>query len=374
MRAIAVFPGERAIRMVDHPEPRLESDSDVLLEMLDVGICGTDREIARFEYGDPPPGSRDLVIGHESLGRVLEASRAVTRVKPGDLVVTMVRRPCGRPGCKPCAAGRQDFCSTGEFTERGIKGRHGYMTEHVVDDQRYMHVVPPDLRSVGVLVEPLTIAEKALIQVWDVERRFPWTAAGVAAGSGRGHGQTAVVLGAGAVGLLGAMALLVRGFETWVYSLEPRESSNARCVEAIGARYLSSSTTSLEALVRSVGTIDLVYEATGVADVAFHVLQKLGVNGVFVLTGVPGRKGPAEIPEGTLMRNMVLKNQLVFGTVNAGPDAFRAAVEDLAMFHARWPTQLRGLVTDRHPPEEAPALLARPPTGIKSVVSFAEPA
>jgi threonine dehydrogenase-like Zn-dependent dehydrogenase len=372
MRAIAVIPGERAIRMVDHPEPRLERDSDVLLEMLDVGICGTDREIARFEYGDPPPGSRDLVIGHESLGRVLAVGRAVTRVKPGELVVTMVRRPCGRPGCKPCAAGRQDFCSTCEFTERGIKGRHGFMTERVVDDQRFMHVVPQPLRQVGVLVEPLTIAEKALIQVWDVQSRFPWTAAGVAAGSG--HGQTAVVLGAGAVGLLGAMALIVRGFETWVYSLEPQDSPHARCVESVGARYLSSSTTSLEALVGTVGTIDLVYEATGVADIAFEVLQKLGVNGVFVLTGVPGRKGPVEFPEGQLMRNLVLKNQLVFGTVNAGPDAFQAAIEDLAAFHARWPTQLRGLITDRHPPEEAPAVLSRPPTGIKSVVSFAEPA
>jgi len=371
MRAIAVFPGERAVRVVDHPEPQLEGDSEVLLEMLDVGICGTDREITRFEYGSPPTGSQYLVLGHESLARVLEVGRAVTRVKPGNLVVTMVRRPCGRPECSACASGRQDFCFTGEFTERGIKGRHGFMTERVVDAQHFMHVVPDRLREVGVLVEPLTIAEKALIQVWDVYRRLPWTAAGVAAGSG--HGQKAVVLGAGAVGLLGAMALLVRGFETWVYSLEPRDSPNARCVEAAGARYLSSATTSLDALVGAAGKIDLVYEATGVAGVAFQALMKLGVNGVFVLTGVPGRKGPMEIPEGVLMRNLVLKNQLVFGTVNAGPDAFQAAIEDLAAFHDRWPAQLRAFITDRHSPEEAPALLTRPAAGIKSVVSFAEP-
>src|SRR5512142_3301081 len=156
LRAVAVVSAEKAVRIVDHPEPRLERDGDVMLQMLDVGICGTDREIARFEYGTPPPGAPYLVIGHESLGRVMETGRAVSRVKPGDLVVTMVRRPCGRADCRACARGRQDFCFTGEFTERGIKGKHGFMTERIVDDQRFMHVVPTHLRDVGVLVEPLT--------------------------------------------------------------------------------------------------------------------------------------------------------------------------------------------------------------------------
>src|SRR5690242_7566681 len=166
MRAVAVFPREKSIRVIaDHPAPLLERDTDVMLEMLDVGVCGTDKEIARFDYGTPPEGSPYLVIGHESLARVTRTGSAVTRVRPGDLVVTMVRRPCGDPSCRACRAGRQDFCFTGAFTERGINGRHGFMTEQVVDDQQFMHVVPAALREVGVLVEPLTIAEKALIQV-----------------------------------------------------------------------------------------------------------------------------------------------------------------------------------------------------------------
>jgi glucose 1-dehydrogenase len=371
VRAVAVFPAERTMRVVDHPEPRVERDGEVLLEMLDVGICGTDREIARFDYGAPPPGSPYLVIGHESLGRVLQVGRAVARVKPGDLVVTMVRRPCGHPECVACSAGRQDFCFTGDFTERGIKGRHGFMTERVVDDERFMHVVPAHLRDVGVLVEPLTIAEKALIQVWDVRARLPWTAPGAPAGTG--HGQKAVVLGAGPVGLLGALALLVRGFETWVYSLEPQGSPHARWVESVGAGYLSSATTSLQEMAERIGNVDLIYEATGAAAVAFRALAVLGVNGIFVFTGVPGRKGPIELEADVLMRDLVLENQLVFGTVNAGPDAFRAAVDDLARFHARWPEPLRALITDRHPPEAARELLVAPPSGIKSVVSFTEP-
>jgi threonine dehydrogenase-like Zn-dependent dehydrogenase len=370
VRAVAVFPADRAVRVIDHPEPRLERDTDVLLRMLEVGICGTDREIARFEYGDPPPGSSHLVIGHESLGRVAEAGRAVTRVKPGDLVVTTVRRPCHHAGCRACSRGRQDFCFTGDFTERGIKRRHGFMAERVVDDERFMHPIPGHLREVGVLVEPLTIAEKALIQVWDVQGRLPWTAAGVPAGSG--HGEKAVVLGAGPVGLLGALALLARGFETWVYSLEPGDGPKARWVESVGARYLSSGGASLAELAARVGNVDLLYEATGAAGIAFRALEVLGVNGVFVFTGVPGRKGPIEIDAGAIMRNLVLKNQLVFGTVNAGLDAFQAAVDDLARFHARWPEQLRALITGRHPPEACPGLLAGPASGIKSVVSFAE--
>jgi len=358
------------VRVIDHPEPGLERDTEVLLEMLDVGICGTDREIARFEYGSPPLGSPHLVIGHESLGRVVEAGRAVTRVKPGDLVVTMVRRPCHHAECRACSKGRQDFCFTGDFTERGIKRRHGFMAERVVDDQRFMHPIPGHLRDVGVLVEPLTIAEKALIQVWDVRERLPWTVAGAPAGSG--NGEKAVVLGAGPVGLLGALALLVRGFETWVYSLEPQAGPKARWVESVGARYLSSTSTSLAEMVARTGNVDLLYEATGAAGMAFQALEVLGVNGVFVFTGVPGRRGPIEIDADVIMRNLVLKNQLVFGTVNAGADAFQAAVDDLARLHARWPQQLCALVTSRHPPEACADLLLNPPSGIKSVVSFGE--
>src|SRR3989442_958956 len=160
MKAIAVFPGKREIRLVDHPEPKISKPSDVKLRILEVGICGTDKEICAFEYGTPPDGSDYLVIGHESLGEVVEVGSRVSRVKIGDLVVPMVRRPCPHDTCLACRSGRQDFCYTGDFTERGIKMQHGFMTEFIVDDEHYMNVVPRELRDVAVLVEPLTIAEK----------------------------------------------------------------------------------------------------------------------------------------------------------------------------------------------------------------------
>jgi threonine dehydrogenase-like Zn-dependent dehydrogenase len=370
MRAVAVFPGSRAIRIVDHPDPRLERDTEVKVRILEVGVCGTDREIARFDYGAPPPDADYLVLGHEALGRVIDTGEAVTRLRPGDLVVPMVRRPCPHRWCRACTRDRSDFCFSGDYRERGIKELHGYMTERVVEAQRYLHLVPADLRDLAVLVEPLTIAEKALTQVWDVQKRLPWTASGCA--DGTRHGEKAVVLGAGPVGLLGALALLARGFETWVYSRDGQESEKARWVESVGGRYLSVTTTTLDELAARVGNIDLIYEATGASSLAFAALAVLGINGVYVFTGVPGRKGPISIDADGLMRKLVLQNQLVFGTVSASPAAFHAAIVDLARFRDRWPVETRALVSGRHPPEAYAELLRGRPPGIKHVLCFAE--
>ena len=151
MKAVAVVPGKRQLQLIEQEPPRLAAPTQVRLRMLEVGVCGTDREICAFQYGTPPAGSEHLVIGHESLGQVVEVGPAVTRLARGDLVVTMVRRPCPHAECVACRAGRQDFCFTGDFSERGIKNLHGFMTETVVDEERYMHLVPAALGEVAVL-------------------------------------------------------------------------------------------------------------------------------------------------------------------------------------------------------------------------------
>src|SRR6266480_1499855 len=173
MKAIAVFPNTRDVRLIDHPEPRITQPSDVKVRILQVGVCRTDREIWNFEYGTPPAGSDYLITGHESLGQVVEIGPDVKTVKLGDYVVPTVRRGCPE-NCLSCANMQQDFCFTGHFTERGIKGAHGYMTEYIVDDEKYMNVIPPDLKDVAVLLEPLTITEKAIIQTYQIQSRLPW--------------------------------------------------------------------------------------------------------------------------------------------------------------------------------------------------------
>jgi threonine dehydrogenase-like Zn-dependent dehydrogenase len=361
MRAVAVDPSRREVKLVEEAPPSLSSPTHVKLRMLDVGVCGTDREICTFEYGTPPAGSSHLVIGHESLGEVIEVGSGVSRVRVGDLVVPTVRRPCPHASCLACRSDRQDFCFTGDFSERGIKGLDGYMTEFVVDDEKYMNVVPRALRDTAILVEPLTIAEKALIQVRQVQQRLPWGQAG----------HRAVVLGAGPVGLLGAMALIQAGFETWVYSREQTPNPKADLVTAIGGHYSSAVDTTIDQLAAQVGNIDLIYEATGASSVAFQMMKVIGTNGVFVFTGVPGRKGPIEVDTDAIMRNLVLENQVVFGTVNAGREAFEASVRDIGLFQQRWPAALRALITGRHPIEAYRDFLTGPLQGIKNVLTFA---
>lgn len=369
MKAITVHPMSQQIRLVDLAVPEIRSPSDVKLRVLDVGVCGTDREICSFEYGTPPGSDPFLVIGHECLAEVVAIGSGVRNVKPGDLVVPTVRRPCFHDDCQGCTAGRQDFCFTGDFEERGIKGRHGFMTEFVVDDAANLHLLPAELRDVGVLVEPLTIAEKALAQVLHVQSRLPW-ACSFSAGKPAQACHRALVLGAGPVGLLGAMALRRAGFDTWVYSRETPPNPKAAIVDAIGGHYLSSADVPVATLPERIGNIDVVYEAVGASSLAFEVMGVLGTNGVFVFTGVPGRRGPIEVDTDRLMRALVLKNQMVFGTVNAGSDEFKAAIDDLTAFRKLWPDAVRSLITGRYPLSAHRDLLTGTSRGIKNVLTL----
>ncbi|MBX3356931.1 MAG: glucose 1-dehydrogenase [Phycisphaeraceae bacterium] len=368
MKAVAVYPRERDIRLIEVAEPRITSPTQVKLRTLEVGVCGTDREICGFHYGTPPEGSEFLVIGHECLGEVVEVGSGVTGFKPGDLAVLTVRRGCGLRECPACGEGRQDFCYTGRFTERGIKQQHGYMTEMVVDEQQNMVPVPRSLREVAVLVEPLTIAEKALIEVWQVQQRLPWSCP-TAKDKKPGHCHHALVLGAGPIGLLGAMAFAAAGFSTFVYSREDEGSEKAELVRSFGATYVSAGRTPVEGLVDRIGTIDVVYEATGASRLSFEVLKQVGANAAFIFTGVPGLKGPAEIDTDQIMRNMVLKNQVLLGTVNAGRDAFEAAIRDLGVFMEKWPGAVRKLLTGRFRAQDYREPLLST-DGIKSVITF----
>jgi threonine dehydrogenase-like Zn-dependent dehydrogenase len=232
-----------------------------------------------------------------------------------------------------------------------------------------MNPVPLGLRDAAILVEPLTIAEKAIAQIWQVQQRLPW-ACEIVPGEAAGYCHTAVVLGAGPVGLLGAMALTANGFKTYVYSREQKPNPKAALVESIGAQYVSAETTSIAELADLIGNIDVVYEAAGASAASFRLMEVLGTNGIFVFTGVPGRKAPVEVDTDLIMRNLVLKNQVVFGTVNANRDAFQNAISDLTTFTQRWPQAVSSLVSGRFPIEAHEDLLLGPASGIKNVISL----
>jgi threonine dehydrogenase-like Zn-dependent dehydrogenase len=363
MQALAVFPSKKRLQLIDLPQPKLQDSSDVLLRVREVGLCGTDREISSFEYGSPPPGSDHLILGHESLAEVVEVGRGVRSLRPGDLVVALVRRPCPHAECNACRGGRQDFCTTGDYTERGIKGADGFLADYAVEDEAYLVRVPRVLADVAVLVEPLTVVTKAADQAQAIFNRLPYEP-----GPQRG-----LVLGAGPIGLLGAMVLVADGFETVVYSRDLDESKQAQLVRSLGANYLSSTSNPIESLAKGSGQFHVVLEAVGFAPLMLAATQMLKPNGVLALTGVPPEGATAEVNVGRALRNLVLRNEVVFGAVNAGRRDHISAIRHLEQFMVLFPDSVRKLITDRVPLDEVPQLLTQK-RGIKSVVQMSRAA
>jgi threonine dehydrogenase-like Zn-dependent dehydrogenase len=359
MQALAVFPSKRNLRLVDIPKPELKRATDVLLRVREVGLCGTDREISSFEYGTPPPGLDRLVLGHESLAEVIDVGRSVDSLRPGDLVVPMVRRPCSHPECRPCRAGRSDFCITGDFTERGIKQADGFLTEYTLDDEQYLVKVPKPLADVAVLIEPITVVAKAANQARAILDRLPYDT----------EHQRGLVLGAGPVGLLGAMILITSGYETAVYSREPETSDRAKLVQSIGAVYFSAGSHPIETLAQTSGEFDVILEAVGFAPLMIAASRTLRANGVVALTGIPAAGKMIEIDAGRYLRDLVLENQVVFGTVNAGRRDYLAAIQELEQFMFLFPASVRKLITHRLPLDEASRMLTQG-DGIKNVVEL----
>ena len=366
MKAIAVVPGTTTVRLVDRPEPQVVAADDVKVAVLRVGICGTDREEAGGGRARLPIGQRDLVIGHEMLGRVVGVGGAVTRVRPGDFAVFTVRRGCDR--CVPCRMGRPDMCSTGDYRERGIWGLDGYQAEFVVDKEEFVVRVPPELEPVGVLTEPLSVAEKAIDEAVRVQAaRLPDSAATC----DWLHGRRCLVAGLGPIGLLAAMALRRRGAE--VYGLDVVDAASARpqWLDAIGGRYVDGRQVTPDKVDAAIGPVDVIVEATGVASLEFDLIDALGRNGVYVLTGIPGGSRPVDIPGAELIRRVVLENLAMVGSVNASRGHFEMAVGDLGYAMLHWRDFVTRLITHRHACSDfAAALATHPADEIKSVVEW----
>src|SRR5262245_30125829 len=288
MQALAVFPERRKVELIDVPRPDLQRPTEVLLRVREVGLCGTDREMRSSENGSPPTGSRHLVLGHESLAEVVETGPGVGTLKPGDLVVALVRRPCPHAECLPCRADRSDFCHTGDYTERGIKQAHGFLTEYVVDDERFLVRVPKPLADVAVLIEPLTVIAKAMSQAHAIFDRLPY----------EGRPGRGLILGAGPIGLLGAMASLADGLETVVYSRGPENGERAEFVRSFGASFVSADSQALESLGARTGEFKLILEGVGVASVMMAAPRVLAPNGVAILTGVPAEGAKVDMDAG----------------------------------------------------------------------------
>lgn len=365
MKALAITPGTTDIALIDRPEPSVTQAGQIKAKVLQVGICGTDREEAAGGRADAPAGNKQLVIGHEMFCQVVETGSAVSIAKPGDYGVFTVRRPCGV--CAACLARRSDMCQTGNYTERGIKGADGFQQEFVVDDEAFFLPVPPAIQHLGVLTEPTSVGEKAIDEAVRIQAaRLPnldpatWL-----------QGKRTLVVGLGPIGLLAVAILRLRGAEVIGLDIVDAESIRARTLRDFGGQYVDGRQIKTLDLDDTFGQIDLIFEATGVAQLEFDLIDALGINGVYVLTGIPAGDRPVTMQPGSLMQQMVLKNQVLLGSVNASYEHYRMAIEDLEAANRLYPEAIARVITDRHPYTEfAGALSHHGPDEIKCVLEW----
>ena len=369
MKAIAIVPGTAGSHLVERPEPSITTKDEIKIRIIRVGICGTDREEVSGGRAQAPDGQKELVIGHEMFGQVASVGPSVTRVKPGDYAVFTVRRGCGECAC--CLMNRADMCQTGKYRERGIRGLDGYQTEFVVDQEQYVVRVPPELEPVGVLMEPLSVVEKAIDEALRVQTVRCPDAATIPDWL---HARRCLVAGLGPVGLLAAMVLVLRGGE--VYGLDVVDSNTARpkWLGAIGGRYIDGREVPADQVEKKIGGMDFILDATGIAKLEFNLLDALALNGMYVLAGIPGGDRPLQIPGGELIRQLVLDNQVMLGSVNAARGHFQMAADDLAQAHLRWGAQIAGLITNRYTRDQFAGLKDQRQTdAIKEVIEWAQP-
>ncbi|WP_175440019.1 glucose 1-dehydrogenase [Micromonospora nigra] len=346
MRALTVTPGVAgSLRLVDdHPEPAAEEGA-VLVESLAVGVCGTDQEIVAGEYGQAPPGETSLVLGHESLGRVLEDPSGT--LQPGDLVAGIVRHPDPVP-CPNCAIGEWDMCRNGRFTEHGIKELPGFARDRWRLQPRFAVGLDPALADVGVLLEPTSVVAKAWDHIERIGQRADW------------QPQHVLITGAGPIGLLAALLATQRGLTVHVLDRYP-SGPKPGLVAALGATYHTSTVSELDF------EPDVIVECTGAPVVVLDVMCKIGHNGVVCLAGVSSGGRTIDFDAGALNRALVLENNVVFGSVNANRRHWDLAAAALGRADPDW---LAALITRRVPVAEYAAAYTAEPDDIKVVVEF----
>ena len=307
-------------RVTEVPEP---TGDGVLLRVLEVGVCGTDREISEGLFGVPAEGT-SLVLGHESLALVERDGHGFSK---GDLVTATVRRSCRH--CLACEEGAPDSCLTGDYSERGITRLDGFARELVLEQPEHLIRIPGSLGRLGVLAEPTSICTRGVRHAITIGARQPW------------EPKRALVTGAGAVGLLSTMLLRLEGFDVWTASLEP----SSAIADALGAHYVSTKTTDLADL----GPFDIVVEAAGNAQLMLDALGLLGRSGVACLLGIDGHDGKAHIDNKVIGVDAVLENRVLFGSVNAHHDDWVTGVEALDRARRQFPGALEELIGLRVP-------------------------
>jgi threonine dehydrogenase-like Zn-dependent dehydrogenase len=337
MKAIAVYPGQaHSAHIEELPIPKLEDKYNgrgVLVKVLNVGVCGADREIAAGNYGTAPADESFLILGHESLGVVEAVGSNVSEFQPGDLVMAMVRRP---GLSKYDMLGAADMSTDELHYECGINRLHGFLCEFYTDVPEFLVRVPAGLKHIGVLLEPLSIIEKGLEEVYHIQQRLPlW------------RPKHAAVLGAASVGLITSLLLRLRDINVTTLAMPATVANNTKLVEQIGARSIAAQKMDIKNAASQYGPFDLIVEATGDFALACDAMQALAQNGVLLLCSVRGEGREISVPAHLINHGFVLGNKVMLGTVTANRQHAELGVRDMALAEIQYPGWLSQLITRR---------------------------
>jgi len=349
MKAVLVSPPRPGVRIDDIPPPKYTGDNSVLIRMLYVGICGTDREIVNgmMPYAMPPHGKDSMILGHEALGIVEKAPPSYEDLV-GEYVVPIVRRGCGK--CINCLMGRADFCETGNFLEAGIRGLDGFMAEYVVDSPKYLVRAPKAIRDVAVLAEPLSGVMKSYEAMINVQRRMSWLCE-----DGTYSCRNALVIGTGPIGMLASMLFKTEGFKVTIVNKRDLYQHEKNVINKIGIKFYNSVNGYLD-LYKEIGAFDLVFDTTADPKVFSDIINYMNYNSVIGLFGF-ARYRSAHPLSSEALTTIAIRNIGIVGLINSQKEHFKKALEYIALWTQLFPGALESMITSKIHVEDKQAVV-----------------
>jgi glucose 1-dehydrogenase len=362
MFAVGMVRGKTGVYDFDLPVPQIKAPDEVLVRVKEVGLDGTDFNMVGYNLQDIPQGSDRMAIGHEGAGIVEAVGSGVSSLKPGDPVVITVRRGCGE--CSPCLHNASDMCQTGRFKERGLHKLDGFLTQFIVDKEQYMTRVPENLVNLAVLTEPVSIIEKGIEQLRIIQSRLPWTcphAEHSFLSPNWGGCKIALVIGAGALGLIAIALLRIAGVTVYTCDVVPEDSPKIKLAHRMGGGYIDARTKSPTELIEAgagEGNMDILFEASGAASTALELIKYMSRSSIYVLTGIPREEVLMQIDAAQLVRQIVRYNQVVVGSVNSNRSHFEMALRDMQKINTEFSGALESMLTQRCKLEDYPQAFA----------------
>ena len=374
MLAVGMVRGKLGVHTFKLPKPEIKQPDEVLVRVKEVGVDGTDFNMVRYNLQDIAEGHNEMVMGHEMVGVAEVVGSGVKSLAPGDAVVMTVRRGCGI--CQPCLHNQSDMCMTGLYTERGIHKRDGFLTEFVVDQEQYIVKVPDGLTKLAVFTEPVSIAEKGIEQIRIIQSRLPWACSHpehTLLSSDWGKCKTALVVGAGPLGLLATALLRLAGVYTCVADIIPEDTPKVHLVKHMGANYIDARSKIPKEIVefccRPVGNLDIIFEASGAAATAIELLNHMSRSSIYVMTGIPREELFIRVDAAQLVRQIVRYNQVVVGSINSNRSHFEMALKDIPEINSQFGGMLEEMITHRFHLEDYKQVFAiSDPKYIKTVI------